>query len=237
MYTPVFVGRHVNTLTIELTGAEDSSRGTQSTPTQPGRSLGNRPRRPPAEPEPGESFDDLIMPHLDAARRLARWLMRNEHDAEDVVQDALMRAFRYFGTFTGGNARAWFLRIVRNSCSGWRGHRMRSATDPFDEEQHSRTRYACDPEMLMLRTDDAALIERAMNRLPERSRDLLALRELEGLSYRELADAMDIPMGTVMSGLSRARQALRGAVDHELKQHDTPERTHRRERRADEVVA
>ena len=79
------------------------------------------------------SFDEVVLPHLDAARRLARWLMRNEHDAEDVVQDASLRAFRYFRTFTGGNGRAWFLRIVRNTCSGRRGHRFDALNDPFDE--------------------------------------------------------------------------------------------------------
>ena len=84
-------------------------------------------------PALGESFDDVVLPHLDAAYRLARWLMRNEHDAEDVVQEASLRAFRYFRTFTGGNGRAWFLRIVRNTCSGWRGRRFEALTDPFDE--------------------------------------------------------------------------------------------------------
>ena len=109
----------------------------------------------------GESFDDVVLPHLDAAYRLARWLMRNEHDAEDVVQEASLRAFRYFRTFTGGNGRAWFLRIVRNTCSGWRGHGFEALTDPFDEEQHSSARPASDPETLLLQTDDATLIARA----------------------------------------------------------------------------
>ena len=93
----------------------------------------------------------------------------------------------------------------------WRGHGFQAPTDPFDEEQHSSARPASDPETLLLQTDDATLIERAMSNLPDRFRELLVLRELEGLSYRELADVMGIPMGTVMSGLSRARQALRGA--------------------------
>jgi len=161
----------------------------------------------------GGSFDDVVLPHLDAADRLARWLMRNDQDAEDVVQEASLRALRYFGTFTGGSGRAWFLKIVRNTCSGWRSHGFRAQTDPFDEEQHSRAQPTSDPETLLLQTDDARLIERALRDLPRQFRDLLVLRELEGLSYRELADAMDVPMGTVMSGLSRARQALRGALD------------------------
>ena len=171
------------------------------------------PGRPAAAPAMGESFDEVVLPHLDAAYRLARWLMRNEHDAEDVVQEASLRALRYFRTFTGGNGRAWFLRIVRNTCRGWRGHSFQAHTDPFDEEQHSSTRPASDPETLLLQTDAVALIERAMSGLPDRFRELLVLRELEGLSYRELADVIGIPIGTVMSGLSRARQAFRDALN------------------------
>ena len=137
-------------------------------------------------------------------------------DGEDVVQDASLRAFRYFRTFTGGDGRAWFLRIVRNTCCSWRGRRFEALTDLFDEEQHRSARPAFDPETLLLQTDDATLIARAMRHLPDRFHQLLVLRELEGLSYRELADAMEIPIGTVMSRLSRAREALRGAVDSEL---------------------
>ena len=166
--------------------------------------------------ELGESFDDVVLPHLDAARRLARWLMRNEHDAEDMVQDASLRAFRYFASFTGGDGRAWFLRIVRNTCLGWRGHRVDALNDPFDEEQHQRVEPAFDPETLLLRIDDATLIARALRTLPDRFHQLLVLRELEGLSYRELADVMEIPIGTVMSRLARAREALRTALDSEL---------------------
>jgi RNA polymerase sigma-70 factor (ECF subfamily) len=184
----------------------------------------------------GESFDEAVLPHLDAANRLARWLMGNEQDAEDIVQEASLRAFRYFRTFAGGNGRAWFLRIVRNACCDWRDHSFQAPTDPFDEEQHRSARPASDPETLLLQTDDVTLIERAMSNLPDRSRELLVLRELEGLSYRELADAMHIPMGTVMSGLSRARQAFRGALDDQLKQSGAPKRTHSREREANEVL-
>jgi RNA polymerase sigma-70 factor (ECF subfamily) len=193
--------------------------------------------RPRTSPAIGESFDEVVLPHLDAAYRLARWLVRNEHDAEDVVQEASLRALRYFRTFTGGNGRAWFLRIVRNTCHGWRGHSVDALTDPFDEEQHSSTRPASDPETLLLQTDDVRLIARAMSGLPERFRELLVLRELEGLSYREIADVMDIPIGTVMSGLSRARQAFRSVLDNELKQSGIPERTHSREQDPDAVLA
>lgn len=184
----------------------------------------------------GHSFEEVVLPHLDAAYRLARWLMRNDHDAEDVVQEAALRAFRYFRTFAGGNGRAWFLRIVRNTCHGWRGHAVQALTDQFDEEQHSTsTQPAFDPETLLLHTDDVALIKRTMSSLPHRFRELLVLRELEGLSYRELADVMGIPIGTVMSGLSRARQAFRSALDCELKP-SRVSKTHIREQEAEAVL-
>jgi RNA polymerase sigma-70 factor (ECF subfamily) len=181
----------------------------------------------------GASFDEVVVPHLDAARRLARWLMRNDHDAEDVVQDASLRALRYFRTFAGGDGRAWFLRIVRNTCRGWRGHRFEALMDPFDEQQHPSPRSTSDPETQLLRSDDATLLARAMRNVPDRFRELLVLRELEGLSYRELADAMGIPIGTVMSSLSRAREALRGALINELTRSGIPTRTHPREQEAD----
>jgi len=164
----------------------------------------------------GDTFDEVVVPHLAAARRLARWLTRNEHDADDVVQEASLRAFQYFRSFTGGNGRAWFLTIVRNTCADWRGRSANGRSDPFDEEQHGSVQPALDPEARLLQTDDATLIARAMRTLPERSHRLLVLRELEGLSYQELADAMEIPIGTVMSRLSRARAALRGALESEL---------------------
>jgi RNA polymerase sigma-70 factor (ECF subfamily) len=111
---------------------------------------------PPATaPARGESFDDVVLPHLGVAYRLALWLTRNEHDAEDVVQKASLRALRYFRTFAGGDGRAWFLRIVRNTCSAWRGQRFEGLTDPFDEEQHPSTRRPSDAETLLLQTDDA----------------------------------------------------------------------------------
>jgi RNA polymerase sigma-70 factor (ECF subfamily) len=169
-----------------------------------------------------ECFDDVILPHLDAAYRLARWLLRNEQDAEDVVQEASLRALQYFRTFSGGNGRAWFLRIVRNTCYRWRGQRSKFATDLFDEEQHSATQLTADPETLLLQAADASLIDHTLRDLSDRFRELLVLRELEGLSYRELADVLEIPVGTVMSGLSRARQAFRRALETQLTGVDRP---------------
>jgi RNA polymerase sigma-70 factor (ECF subfamily) len=149
--------------------------------------MSNEPRPPATAPAVGGSFDEIVLPHLQAAHRLARCLLRNEHDAEDVVQEASLRAFRYFRTFTGGSGRAWFLRIVRNTCYSWSGSGFPAPAAPFDEQRHS-------------------------------SRRSVVLREVEGLSYRELADVMGVPMGTVMSRLSRARQAFRDVLDDQLKQ-------------------
>jgi RNA polymerase sigma-70 factor (ECF subfamily) len=168
-------------------------------------------------PSTGESFDEVVLPHLDAAYRLACWLLRNVHDAEDALQEALLRALRYFHTYTGGNGRAWLLRIVRNTCFSRRRQGSRAASDPFDEEKHSEARPVRDPEALALQAEDIRLIEQAMRSLPVRSRELLVLRDLEGLSYRELAASLDIPMGTVMSSLSRARRAFRGALESQYK--------------------
>ena len=166
---------------------------------------------PTDRPLVSERFEDVVLPHLDAAYRLARWLARHDHDAEDIVQEASLRALRYFRSFSGRNGRAWFLRIVRNTCLSWRGQRANAPTDPFEEEQHSGATVAPDPEALLLAADRAAWVEQAMNELPWHLRELLVLRELEGLSYRELADVVEIPIGTVMSRLSRAREAFRRA--------------------------
>lgn len=190
--------------------------------------------RSPRAPAKGVSFDEVVLPHVDAAYRLASWLMRNKHDAEDALQEALLRAFRYFRTYTGGNGRAWLLRIVRNVCFGLRGRSLQAPSDPFDEERHSVGRGACDPETLALQADDARLIEEAMSRLPVRSRELLVLRELEGLSYQELAAVQGIPIGTVMSTLSRARHAFRRALESQRKQCGIPEMSPR-EHKADAV--
>ena len=194
----------------------------------------DRPDRASTETENAESFDAVVLPHLAAGYRLARWLMRDQNDAEDVLQEACLRALRYFRTFVGGDGRAWFLRIVRNTCYGWR---RETPPDPFDEEQHSSTRPQPDPETLLLQTDDATSIARALSSLPDRFHQLLVLRELEGLSYRELADVTGIPIGTVMSRLSRARVALRGALDGRLQQSGLSSRSVPREQEADAVLA
>ena len=164
-------------------------------------------------------FDEIILRHLDAAHNLARWLVRSRDDAEDVVQEACLRAFRYFGSFQGGNARAWLLSIVRTTAFRWlQKNRAQQLATEFNEEMHSLGSEALDPETLLLRGADARLLEQAMNQLPDRLREVLVLRELEGLSYREIAEVVGVPLGTVMSTLFRARERFRHAVTDLVRQ-------------------
>ena len=174
----------------------------------------NDETRSPADPRHGEtagSFAEVVLPHLDAAYNLARWLVRNETDAEDVVQDAYVRALRYFGNFRGGDARAWVLMIVRNTCYRWL-RKNRKPVTAFDEELHGVTVDASTPETILFQHADRELVELAMSRLPTRFREILVLRELEGLSYKEIAEATHKPIGTVMSSISRARQRFRQTI-------------------------
>jgi RNA polymerase sigma-70 factor, ECF subfamily len=160
-----------------------------------------------------EHFDETILPHLDAAHNLARWLVRGSVDADDVVQEACLRAFRYFGSFRGGNARAWLLSIVRTTAFRWlEKNGVRQLTTEFNEEIHSEGCEAFDPETVLLRRADTQLLEEAMHHLPHRLREVLLLRELEGLSYKEIAEVVGIPTGTVMSSLFRARERFRRAA-------------------------
>ena len=152
-------------------------------------------------------FEQLVLPHLDAAFNLARWLLRNPVDAEDVVQDAMVRAYRFFESFRGDDARAWLLQIVRNSCYTWlEKRRPADLTTEFNEEVHHRP--GADPEKLAVQSAEREHLMRALESLPPRSREVIVLRELEGCSYKEIAGITGIPMGTVMSTLSRARERL-----------------------------
>jgi RNA polymerase sigma-70 factor, ECF subfamily len=156
------------------------------------------------------NFEQDVLPHLDAAYNLARWLMRNEQDAQDVAQEAYLRAFRFFPGFRGGDARAWLLKIVRNTCYTWL-HANRPLQDAaeFDENLFPPDSHAPNPEEVTLQNDSDALVRRALEMLPPNSREVLILRELEGMSYKEIADITGVPLGTVMSSLSRARDRLR----------------------------
>ncbi|HWA59598.1 MAG TPA: sigma-70 family RNA polymerase sigma factor [Gemmatimonadales bacterium] len=157
-----------------------------------------------------------MLPHLGEAYSLARYLTRNDHDAEDVVQDAYLRAFTYRETFRGEgsqSARAWFLTIVRNTAFSWKrksGNRVEVAE--FDETHHSEAVAGNHPEAAMLRTAEREALADAIEQLPTEFREVIVLREVEGLSYREISEVVGVPAGTVMSRLSRARERLQRAL-------------------------
>jgi RNA polymerase sigma-70 factor, ECF subfamily len=156
-------------------------------------------------------FEQLVLPHVDAAFNLARWLLRGRADAEDVAQEALLRACRFFRGFHGDDARAWLLQIVRNTCYTWlEKNRPMELSMEFDEEIHLQ---ACaTPETLAIAGDDRERLILALETLPPRFREVLVLRELEGCSYKEIAAITSLPIGTVMSSLSRARRQLCSAL-------------------------
>jgi RNA polymerase sigma factor (sigma-70 family) len=155
-----------------------------------------------------------LVNHLDASYNLARWLTQNEHDAEDIVQEAYLRALRHFAGFHGGDGRAWLLAIVRNLCYDSMRHKgVRQGTAPFDEQLHNpRQAGTTDPEASLLQKERAGVLRQALDELPLELREVLVLRELEELSYSEIASIAKIPMGTVMSRLSRARKRLQDVL-------------------------
>jgi RNA polymerase sigma-70 factor, ECF subfamily len=158
-------------------------------------------------------FTKEVLPHLDAAYNLARWLTGNEADAQDVVQEAYLRAFRFFADFRGGNVRAWVLRIVRNTCYSWLHHnRAQHPTVEFDETSFGPDPLAENPEQALSRNDDRNLVRRALKHLPPPHQEVLILRELEGMSYQEISEIIDMPAGTVMSRLARARDGFRHSL-------------------------
>jgi RNA polymerase sigma-70 factor, ECF subfamily len=156
-------------------------------------------------------LERVVLPHLDAAYNLARWLVRNPADAEDVVQEACLRAVRFIGGFREGDARAWLLRIVRNSAYSFlEKKRPAEFAEEFDETLHvPEGAQTSGVEVDLSRAADNRLLQAALEMLPARFREALVLRELEGLSYKEISEVMQIPIGTVMSSLARARERLR----------------------------
>jgi RNA polymerase sigma factor (sigma-70 family) len=161
------------------------------------------------------SFEQTVLPHLDAAYNLARWLTRNDHDAEDAVQEAYLRGFRSFGGFHGTDGRGWLLTIVRNTCYTWlRRNRTEQFSTPFDEEMHSEVVASPNPEELLLKNADRQHLQDALEELPVEFREALVLREIEGLSYKEIAEVSGVPVGTVMSRLARARDRLKAKISH-----------------------
>jgi len=156
----------------------------------------------------GTDFERTIVPHLDAAYNLARWLVRNPQNAEDVVQEACLRAVGFFGGYQGGDARAWLLRIVRNTAYSFlERNRPAELAEEFNETLHVDPKP--DAEALAIKNVEASRLQAALEQLPVRFREALILREMEGMSYKEIAEVMSIPMGTVMSSLARARTRIR----------------------------
>jgi RNA polymerase sigma-70 factor (ECF subfamily) len=170
-------------------------------------------------------FEQQVLPHLDAAYNLARWLTRNEHDAQDVVQEAFMRAMRYFDNFKGAEARPWVLAIVRNTCYTWLEKNRPVELVAMDEggieaaaEAHgSVSGFDGNPEVVLLRSANRKLVNQALEELPVAYREVVVMREIEDLSYKEIAAIAGIPVGTVMSRLSRGRELLRHAIEQRLR--------------------
>jgi RNA polymerase sigma-70 factor (ECF subfamily) len=163
------------------------------------------------------SFEEAVLPHLNAAYNLAHWLTRNDTDAEDVVQEACLRAFRFFGGFHGVDGRSWLLAIVRNTCYTWmRRNRSPELSVSSDDEQPEIESTDLTPEALLLQKADTLMVRRALEELPIEFREVLVLRELEELSYREIAGITDLPLGTVMSRLARGRKRLQLALTNQM---------------------
>lgn len=155
-----------------------------------------------------ERFRQSVLPHIDAAHNLARWLMHNTQDAEDAVQDAFVRAFRYFDGFRGNDARAWLLRIVRNTCySNLRQRRAEEPLVPLDETGELLAPNS-NPETIVLQRLDIDRLKQILDELPIEFREVMVLRDMEGMSYRDIAEIVEIPIGTVMSRLARARRKI-----------------------------
>ena len=167
-------------------------------------------------------FEEIVLPHLDAAFNLARWLTRNTQDAEDVVQEAYLRAFKFFDSFRGGDGRAWLMAVVRNTCYTWlRQNRPQEITYSLDAEMDVDSddhalmmlhHKVDDPAALFAQKADKQMINYALEELAIEFREAIVLREIEGLSYKEIAAIVDVPIGTVMSRLARGRELLKRKI-------------------------
>jgi RNA polymerase sigma factor (sigma-70 family) len=156
-----------------------------------------------------ELFEEIILPHLNSAYNLARWLTLNEHDAQDVVQESYLRAFRFFDGYHGGEPKAWLLAVVRNTCHTWRRREKREGTKvPFDEAVHAPNLDAPNAEQKLVEATKMNTLRHWIETLPVEFREVLVMRELEEMSYQQVADVANLPVGTVMSRLSRARKRL-----------------------------
>jgi len=168
-------------------------------------------------------FESDVLPHLDAAYNLARWLTRNDHDAEDVVQEAFMRALRYFDGMRGSEARPWLLKIVRNTCFTWLEKNRPADIIPLDDEEREASAHAAGaadfetPEVILLQSANRKLVNQALEELPAGYREVIVMREIEDMSYKEIAAVAGIPMGTVMSRLARGRELLKISIENRVR--------------------
>jgi RNA polymerase sigma-70 factor (ECF subfamily) len=167
------------------------------------------------EPSKRARFEAVVLPHLDAAYNLARWLMGNEHDTADVVQEAMLRAFQAFDGYRGGDSRSWLLAVVRNTCRTSLKKQARGRAASYDEEIHGYSD-AFDPQALLLQKASVELVRAVLEELPPIFREVLVLREMEGLSYKEISETVDIPLGTVMSRLIRGRARLQQGLKERI---------------------
>jgi len=169
---------------------------------------------------PHQTFEEVVLPHLDAAFNYARWLTKNDADAEDVVQDAYVRALRFFSSLRSDDARAWLFTIVRNTWYG-RFPQATGAHQPtvYGDMKHDRPDEGLDPEALAMQQQAVEKVKRAVQELPSDFREVIILREIEEMPYDSIASIMQIPIGTVMSRLSRARSMLRTALEATLGTH------------------
>jgi RNA polymerase sigma-70 factor, ECF subfamily len=158
-------------------------------------------------------FEQAVLPHMDAAYNLARWLVRNPQDAEDIVQESYLRAYKFWAGFQGGDSRAWLLKIVRNTSYTFLDkNRPAAQSEEFDEKIHSAAPAvpaSPDAEASMIRTVESRMLREALEELPVNFREILVLRELEELSYKQISEMLEVPVGTVMSSLARGRERLR----------------------------
>jgi len=161
----------------------------------------------PRTPEQTRKFDEIVVPHIAEAYNLARWITRSATDAEDVVQESCFRAFKYIDTYRGGSSRAWLFTIVRNVSYSWlERNRPLALSQPLDEETEDFS--STESETLLQQAIDVVLLKIAVDKLPLQLREVVVLRDMEGLSYKEIAQIEDIPVGTVMSRIARARRRL-----------------------------
>ena len=162
-------------------------------------------------------FEEIVLPHLGPAYNLARWLVHNQHDAEDLVQEAYLRAFKFFSGYYGGDSRAWLLTIVRNTCYTWlQQNRALRLAEPIEDKLDEVGLDFADPEMLLLQKVDAQIVRLALQELPIEFREIVVMREIEGLSYKEIANIVDVPIGTVMSRLARGRKRLHALLANSM---------------------